>query len=30
MRKIQLRDVKAKLSAAVDRAARGKPSVIAQ
>jgi prevent-host-death family protein len=28
MRKIQLRDAKAKLSAVVDQAARGRPSVI--
>ena len=28
MRKIQLKDAKAKLSAVVDQAARGKPSVI--
>jgi len=28
MRKIQLKDAKAKLSAVVDRATRGKPSVI--
>jgi antitoxin Phd len=28
MRKIQLRDAKAKLSAVVDQAARGKPSLI--
>jgi prevent-host-death family protein len=28
LRKIQLRDAKARLSAVVDRAARGKPSVI--